>query len=533
MYNKEYYPTPEHLTDKMASKVDWERVNCMLEPSAGTGNIADAFKDRYRRFLHQTWRSDVSFDLDCVEIEPDFRSVLKGKEYRVVGDDFLAFSTYKRYDLIAMNPPFSNGDEHLLKAIELMSYGGQIVCVLNAETIRNTYTRNRQLLKRKLEELNADIEYLTDQFTNAERKTDVEIALVYIDIPCNEESEILANLKKGWVRRSEPEVSEYGEIAKSDIYAALVDQYNFELAAGVKLIDEFRALAPKMLRDPGEGQYNTPIFKLEVNIGSSTYKNADVNLFVRQVRRKYWTAIMQTDKINRLMTKQMRDDYMSKLADMCDYDVTMSNIYQLFIDLTAQINSSLDDAILELFEKFTYRFSADTEGNIHLFNGWKTNKAWIINKKVIVPWMDCWSDIWHKFQYRYSVLERLMEVEKVFNYLNPGDVTGIDLAYALEKAEQMQESKKIHCKYFDVTFYKKGTCHIEFTNEELLKRFNLYGCQRKGWLPPSYGKKAYSDMSTEEQAVIDEIGGEKEYKEVLKNKDFYLSPISNTLMLTA
>ena len=39
-----------------------------------------------------------------------------------------------------MNPPFSEGDKHLLKAINIMKNGGQIVCILNAETIKNPYS---------------------------------------------------------------------------------------------------------------------------------------------------------------------------------------------------------------------------------------------------------------------------------------------------------------------------------------------------------------------------------------------------------
>lgn len=57
--------------------------------------------------------------IDCVEINKDLRNCLKGAGYRVVGDDFLTYSTMKQYDLIVMNPPFSNGDAHLLKALKM------------------------------------------------------------------------------------------------------------------------------------------------------------------------------------------------------------------------------------------------------------------------------------------------------------------------------------------------------------------------------------------------------------------------------
>lgn len=82
----------------------------------------------------------------------------------------------------------------------------------------------------------------------------------------------------------------------------------------------------------------------------------------------------------------------------------------------------------------------------------------------------------------------------------------------LREAELMGRTKKIPLKYFTVTFFKKGTCHIEFTNLELLKKLNIFGAQNKHWLPPSYGKKTYQEMNPEEQQVIDDFEGKESNK---------------------
>jgi hypothetical protein len=84
-----------------------------------------------------------------------------------------------------------------------------------------------------------------------------------------------------------------------------------------------------------------------------------------------------------------------------------------------------------------------------------------------------------------------------------------------------------------VTFYKKGTCHIEFTNLDLLAKFNLFASQRKGWLPPSYGKKTYNDMTREEKAVVDDFEGQQEYNKVMQNKDYYFVESNQLLQLGA
>jgi hypothetical protein len=66
----------------------------------------------------------------------------------------------------------------------------------------------------------------------------------------------------------------------------------------------------------------------------------------------------------------------------------------------------------------------------------------------------------------------------------------------------------------------------------LLEKFNIYGSQRKGWLPPSYGKKVYSDMTEEEKEIVDGFQGKEKYQEILGNIDYYLVE-TNQLLLNA
>src|SRR5690606_36752340 len=124
-------------------------------------------------------------------------------------------------------------------------------------------------------------------------------------------------------------------------------------------------------------------------------------------------------------------------------------------------------------------------------NDWKTNQAWKINKKVIIPLgaFSAWSG---KPDNDYTVHRKLSYIEKVLNYLDDARTDSHDLRVILNAAQSAGQSKKIVCKYFDVTFYKKGTCHIDFRDMDLLKKFILFSSQKKGWLPPSYGKAKYA-----------------------------------------
>jgi hypothetical protein len=130
-------------------------------------------------------------------------------------------------------------------------------------------------------------------------------------------------------------------------------------------------------------------------------------------------------------------------------------------------------------------------------------------------------------------MDKLRDIEKVFNYLDSGLTEELDLKEALTFAEHYLETKKIELKYFHVTFFKKGTCHIEFKNLDLLHKFNLFGSQRKGWLPPSYGKVKYSDMTREEKETINEFEGMASYNKVMNNKSYYILKTEELLKLTS
>ncbi|GAB3731674.1 hypothetical protein GCM10027594_13610 [Hymenobacter agri] len=81
-----------------------------------------------------------------------------------------------------MNPPFSNGDRHLLKAWDVVAGGGDVVCLLNTETLANPYSETRQLLARLIED-HGTSEALGAVFTEAERPTNVGVSLVRLHKP--------------------------------------------------------------------------------------------------------------------------------------------------------------------------------------------------------------------------------------------------------------------------------------------------------------------------------------------------------------
>lgn len=541
--NKDLYPTPKNIIDKMLCDLDFTMIKSILEPSAGTGNIVDELKQKEK--LYSNTYNKFTFDIDCIEIEQNLQYILKGKNYRVVHDDFLTYNTMKEYDLIIMNPIFSNGCKHLLKALEMQKRnGGAVVCLLNAETLKNPCTNERLDLQRKLTEYNAKIEFIQDAFVDAERKTAVEIALVRVQLPeVQRESFILDGLRKAQEQR-EVEETESTQLIDNDFFKAIVNQYQLEIEAGIKLIKEYFAIQPFILSEFGKDERTGETIQkggciLSLDIGSNCNKYSNklsVNEYIKEVRGKYWKALFENPKFTGQLTNNLRQDFYNKVEELSDYDFSLYNIYQLKIDMQKKVVKGIEDTIIELFDELSYKYHwlDETSKNIHYYNGWKTNKGWIINKKVIIP-LSGFRDLeysWGGFKPTHrDVISKLQDIEKCFNYLDGGLTDAVNLEESLKFAEEYEETKNIQLKYFTVTFYKKGTCHITFNNEELLKKFNIFGSQHKGWLPPSYGKKAYKDMTIEEKAVINEFEGEKEYNKVISNKEYYLFDGNNLNLL--
>jgi hypothetical protein len=68
---------------------------------------------------------------------------------------------------------------------------------------------------------------------------------------------------------------------------------------------------------------------------------------------------------------------------------------------------------------------------------------------------------------------------------------------------------------------------------DLLHKFNLFGSQRKNWLPPSYGKEKYNDMTQEEKEIINQFEGKESYNNVMNNKSYYILKTEELLKLTS
>lgn len=531
----DFYPTKPATIDKLLVGIKLDTISAFLEPSAGKGHICDYIK---RRFPHYGY-SRREPDIDVIEIEEEFQHILKGKGYRLVHNDFLTFETQKIYDLIVANFPFSVGAEHLQKALSMLERsGGELSCLVNAETIRNPYTNLRRMIVNTLERFDAEIDFLPDEFIDAERQTSVEVALIKVSVERETGISILLNSFEPAREEMQEEQAETA-IVDGDFRKAFVSRFDLEARLGVGLINEWFALKPYIIdrikRSDEQHDYSKPLIELKIENVWGESRSEYVNSYLRGLRAKYWSLLVHHPQFNASFTSNILTELEDKLKELRNYDFNLFNIAELERELRSKIVTGIEESILKLFDSFSRKYAYDEslgEGNIHYYNGWKTNKAHRVNKKVIIP-LHGYS-AWSKSM-DYRAAAELRDMVKVFNYLSSHKLSNVPqlVGNILHRAEQRGRFTGMDMIYFTVDVYKKGTCHIKFKDENLLEKFNIFGSQRRGWLPPAYGRKPYEEMSQEEKTVIDDFQGKEKYNEVVRESEYYLVDTSQLLLGTS
>ena len=507
--NKSFYPTPPTLITKMLGKIKGHPGRA-LEPSAGKGDIIDGINNSFR--FSQYNKPDFS----TIEIDPILQATLRGKGIKVIDTDFLEYSGLDKFDLIIANPPFDEGDKHLLKAIEIM-YRGEIVFLLNAETLKNPCTNIRKLLVRKLEELNADIEYIQDSFMFAERKTRVEVALIYINIDRKIEDDLFAGCDETAYRKAETVTDSY-EVSTGKTIFELVADYNDIIQTGQETILGYFRNIRKIGAYLSLNQTDSRDLNRYASAENLTTKmQATLNTLIADVRKAFWRKTLDLKEVRSRLTQKKSAEFEIAMGERCHMDFTENNIRQFVLNLIGGYEQTLIDAVVDTFDRFTIRhtWSEDNrhEKNIHYFNGWKTNKAFKVGKRVIIPirgghrgafvgYSGQWDLTW-------DAAESLRDIDIVMNYFD-GMKDFVTLPDAITKAFAAGDSSG-ESTYFKFICHKKGTIHLTFRDEDILRRFNVVACRGKGWLPGDFGAKPYLQLSAPERSVVDSFEGEKSY----------------------
>ena len=117
-----YFPTPAPVLARMIEAARLSPGLDVLEPSAGSGAIADAVK-----------AACPDARLHLFEIWGTLRDILEGKGYTLAGRDFLDEMPDHAVDRVLMNPPFEGmaDIDHVRAAHSYLRSGGRLVAIMS------------------------------------------------------------------------------------------------------------------------------------------------------------------------------------------------------------------------------------------------------------------------------------------------------------------------------------------------------------------------------------------------------------------
>lgn len=480
----------------------------VLDVDAGTGEDLQSFNAAFGQYR--------AFELEGIENDPANRKKLHENKIRPVHTDFLKFHTYQQYKIIMLKL-FNESQlvSHLKKALTMQADGGAILCLFPASVYDEPSSKVEYQFVELLDEHDAEVIRDADYTLNGEETI---CAVVYIPIrECRSRiySDIASSYMDGIGRKQEDAVS------SADYLYAATKKFEIEVRAGIQLLQEYNGLKPHIMDSLLEKRhYKKPLIEMCL----AERNEATVNGYIATVRRKYWEALLENPRFVENMTSNLLKKYKEDIEQISKYDFTLDNIRPLQQEISKKLVSGIEQCILDLFEELTYQnaWSGETDKNTTRYSGWKTNKCWIINKKVIMR-VNAFNIYCGDFYPDHEVCEKIEDMEKAMNYLD-GNIAyrSGEVREILNRAKEKEQTKDIQFRYFKVNFYKKGSMHVTFTNLELLKRLNIFGGRKKAWLPPAYGDKNYHEMSTEERSVIDAFQGEFDYSIVCANKNSFL-----------
>lgn len=461
LFGIELYPTPPEVISRMMMGEDCVGKT-ILEPSAGTGNIV--------KWLQENGAGRV---IAC-EIDSRLRQVLGGK-CEIIGTDFLEVTSEQvsHIDMIVMNPPFSNADEHILHAWDIAPAGCTIISLCNTTTVDYYhYERRKAILKETIRD-NGNHEKLGNVFKNSERMTNVCVSLVKLYKPGVGDDEFAGFFTE------EDEMEERSHGVEGLIpYNAVRDIVNRYVMA-VQMFDSAMNAANEinaLTKDNDCFSIRFGAFNKTGQVTREQYKN--------ELQKASWRWIFKKLDMQRFVTKSVREKINQLVESQQAVPFTMKNVYRL-LDMIVQTHGHrMQQTLCEAFDSIC-SFSAE---NSTAGETWKTNSNYMVNRKFIVPYITKYQEYSGHSGYPHVEIgnrgyEKMDDIHLALCHL-----TGTPPP---ENYTQMFQNKIRDLRlpwgewgewgFFRVKGFKKGTMHFEFKDEDVWAKFNRAVAESRGW----------------------------------------------------
>lgn len=489
MFHQDFYPTPYTLACQMLEGVSLSG-KCVLDPSAGKGDLLKAC--RYK---------GKPAKMFAIEIVPELQAILRAdKDIQIIGEDFLQYSGNVWADLIIMNPPFSAAGKHLRRAWDMLR-SGELISVIPASMIW-TPTAEEACLLEELRESGAIFENVGSPFITAERKTAVEVFI----IRAKKEAESLmdfSGLKTGTQSLGGIEEATTQEMINADGLERLTSTYQAAVHSFADVLRQVNKLKSILAMLPGNKVWDVTIGDIISKGGTGSFALNDLAF---KLQGYVWEALFDRTNISAFVSSRVREEFHATRQKAGGIDLTPENIAQVFSMVMGNTSAMMQDSLEQAFDIMTKYH----EANRTVIKNYKTNDAWMVKNKIILPYMveAGWSG---GLSFNYRKAESCDDIDKALCLLSGIKYEDINKSHEASDKEfyggykrgttaTLRDAVERACKgysagentseshFFKVKVFAAGTVHLWWKDQDLLDLFNAKVCQGRGWLPGDYGK---------------------------------------------
>lgn len=492
MVDFQFYPTPLSLATKAWAKFRNKNFVRVLEPSAGNGDLIKGMP-----YFYGDHRRSIS--VDCCEIDISKHALLRSLPgVSIVGVDFMELGNSGIYSHVIQNPPFATGVHHVLKAWDGM-FDGEIVSIINAATIKNPNSREKEHLVRLIKQF-GDVEFVEEAFIgdDVERKTKVEVAIVYLRKQ--------SNIGEFIVDRLIGDLQNENEQAKTDQLSSGFQQPQ-ELAVPTTVIENLVSVfdsAVKFMRDAVFSQarsnhYSSMIgatmAELSVESAIAFYPSRSIEWVKSEIAAKYldlkdrsWANLLKSSKVKSQLSSTAIKRMEAAFADIKTLEFTVNNIQAFLRGLVENQNAIMLEMACDIFDSIT-RYHTD---NIVFYKGWVSNDKQrtcgmrIKKTRFILPFNtgrlgDSLS---------WGAERQLADFDRVLSMLDGKDKPDNSLVEVFKNhMKELRGGARVASSYLDVRYYPGAeTIHLFPRDQELMDKLNRLVGEFRKWLPPKTDK---------------------------------------------
>lgn len=465
MFNPDFYPTPPDVAAIMLDPLDL-RGRVVMEPSAGSGNLVSECLTR------------GAAEVLCCEPESKLRAILAAiPSSRLLGNDWLAVTAEQvsHVDLIAMNPPFSADERHILHAWEIAPPGCEIVALANWNSVSGHY-RGLQLQLAKLIEGYGSSENLGECFSTAERPTRVGVGLIRLTKPGSRPGadefdgfflgpDDIEAQGEGLIpyRRSRDIVNRYVEACRI---------FDEQVAAGVRLQSVLDGFFGKGLG-------------LQVTIEGQAVTR---NRFRKDLQKQAWKHVFDEFLPQQMATSQLAKDINRFVEEQSKIPFTERNIYRMLQIVAGTQEQRIDRAVEEAVDSITRH----TVENRYGVEGWATNSGYMLNKRFIRPYL---AELAFSEPRKVRIKnyggqwDEIQDLIKALCFITGTSIEDVRLPERFNE-NSYEPGMWREWGFFLFRPHKKGTVHFEFKDQDDWAALNARYARIKGQVLPEQQRRA-------------------------------------------